>query len=231
MQKKSLRAVWSLLLAAALVAPAFPGALAAGEAAAAPSAVPAAEGEVKTEPAAGGETATDAAPDEEPDEAQKAAQEQLVRAVLQELAENGQLELPAEFELDDYADLLDMAGNVKVSDLNKTGTAASFIGADMQPYFRLRDLAYVFAGSKNQFNVGWDGQVVLTTGAAYDGDVLLLPLHMGSTQTQQAPVEIAVLVNGAAVTVPAVAVDGHYYLTVDGMNALLGTEATLQQKQ
>ncbi len=231
MQKKSLRAVWSLLLAAALVAPAFPGALAAGEAAAAPSAVPAAEGEVKTEPAAGGENETEAAPAEEPDEAQKAAQEQLDRAVLQELAENGQLELPAEFELDDYADLLDMAGNVKVSDLNKTGTAASFIGADMQPYFRLRDLAYVFAGSKNQFNVGWDGQVVLTTGAAYDGDVLLLPLHMGSTQTQQAPVEIAVLVNGAAVTVPAVAVDGHYYLTVDGMNALLGTEATLQQKQ
>ena len=45
-----------------------------------------------------------------------------------------------------------MVDNVKVSDLDKTGTAASFVGADGAPYFRMRDLAYTFNGSKNQFN-------------------------------------------------------------------------------
>ena len=69
--------------------------------------------------------------------------------------------------------------NVKVTDLDKTGAAASFVGRDGQPYFRLRDLAFVFSGSKNQFNVGWDGQVTVTTGAPYDGEVLTLPMSAG----------------------------------------------------
>ena len=154
------------------------------------------------------------------------------RAALIALVNNGQLEAPYDhsLNLDAYGKVLDFVDNVKVTDLDKTGAAASFVGRDGQPYFRLRDLAFVFSGSKNQFNVGWDGQVTVTTGAAYDGDVLTLPMGISSSDARQEPVEIAVSVNGSAKTVPAIAVDGHYYLTVESMNALLGTNATVQEK-
>ena len=154
------------------------------------------------------------------------------RAALIALVNNGQLEAPYDhsLNLDAYGKVLDFVDNVKVTDLDKTGAAASFVGRDGQPYFRLRDLAFVFSGSKNQFNVGWDGQVTVTTGAAYDGDVLTLPMGISSADARQEPVEIAVSVNGSAKTVPAIAVDGHYYLTVESMNALLGTGATVVEK-
>ena len=154
------------------------------------------------------------------------------RAALIALVNNGQLEAPYDhsLNLDAYGKVLAFVDNVKVTDLDKTGAAASFVGRDGQPYFRLRDLAFVFSGSKNQFNVGWDGQVTVTTGAAYDGDVLTLPMGISSADARQEPVEIAVSVNGSAKTVPAIAVDGHYYLTVESMNALLGTGATVVEK-
>ena len=154
------------------------------------------------------------------------------RAALIALVNNGQLNAPydASLNLDACAKVLDFVDNVKVTDLDKTGAAASFVGRDGQPYFRLRDLAFVFSGSKNQFNVGWDGQVTVTTGAPYDGEVLTLPMDLPSAGTRQAPVEISVSVNGSAKTVPAIAVDGHYYLTAEAMNTLLGTNATVQEK-
>lgn len=154
------------------------------------------------------------------------------RAALIALVNNGQLNAPydASLNLDAYAKVLDFVDNVKVTDLDKTGAAASFVGRDGQPYFRLRDLAFVFSGSKNQFNVGWDGQVTITTGAPYDGEVLTLPMDLPSAGTRQSPVEISVSVNGSAKTVPAIAVDGHYYLTAEAMNTLLGTNATVQEK-
>ena len=110
-------------------------------------------------------------------------------------------------------------GNVYVTDLDKSGTAASFVGTDGSPYFRIRDLAYIFTGSEHQFNVDWvDGQVVVTTGAAYDGDVLEVPADISAADRNQAPADITV------------SVDGHYYLTVESFNALLGTDATVQEK-
>ena len=122
-------------------------------------------------------------------------------------------------------------GNVYVTDLDKSGTAASFVGTDGSPYFRIRDLAYIFTGSEHQFNVDWvDGQVVVTTGAAYDGDVLEVPADISVADRNQAPADITVSVDGQEQTVPAIAVDGHYYLTVESFNALLGTDATVQEK-
>ena len=153
------------------------------------------------------------------------------RAALIALVNNGQLATPynESLNLDAYAGVLGMADNVQVTDLDKTGTAAAFVAADGQPYFRLRDLAYIFTGSQHQFNVAWaDGQVVVTTGAAYDGGVLTLPMDLsGSGLT---PADITVSVDGAGVTVPAIAVDGNYYLTVEAVNTLLGTDATVQEK-
>ena len=122
-------------------------------------------------------------------------------------------------------------GNVYVTHLDKSGTAASFVGTDGSPYFRIRDLAYIFTGSEHQFNVDWvDGQVVVTTGAAYDGDVLEVPADISVADRNQAPADITVSVDGQEQTVPAIAVDGHYYLTVESFNALLGTDATVQEK-
>ena len=123
-------------------------------------------------------------------------------------------------------------GNVYVTDLDKSGTAAAFVGTDGNPYFRIRDLAYIFTGSEHQFNVSWaDGRVVVTTGAAYDGDVLEVPADISSADRNQAPAEISVSVDGAETSVPAIAVDGHYYLTVDALNTLLGTDATVQERE
>lgn len=40
-------------------------------------------------------------------------------------------------------------------------------GSGMTNYIKLRDLALLLMGSPAQFQVGWDGQVTITTGAAY----------------------------------------------------------------
>ena len=155
------------------------------------------------------------------------------RATLIELVNTGRLESPysQSLNLDTYSEVLGMVDNVKVSDLDKTGTAASFVGADGAPYFRMRDLAYTFNGSKNQFNVSWaDGNVAITTSTAYDGELFPLPVRIPAAVQEQIPADITVSVDGTDITVPAILFDGHYYLTVDGMNALLGTNATIQEK-
>ena len=155
------------------------------------------------------------------------------RATLIELVNTGRLESPysQSLNLDTYSEVLGMVDNVKVSDLDKTGTAASFVGADGAPYFRMRDLAYTFNGSKNQFNVSWaDGKVAITTSTAYDGELFPLPVRIPAAVQEQIPADITVSVDGTDITVPAILFDGHYYLTVDGMNALLGTNATIQEK-
>lgn len=155
------------------------------------------------------------------------------RATLIELVNTGRLESPynQSLNLDTYSEVLGMVDNVKVSDLDKTGTAASFVGADGAPYFRMRDLAYTFNGSKNQFNVSWaEGKVAITTSTAYDGELFPLPVRIPAAVQEQIPADITVSVDGTDITVPAILFDGHYYLTVDGMNALLGTNATIQEK-
>ncbi|MFQ7426785.1 MAG: bifunctional metallophosphatase/5'-nucleotidase [Flavonifractor plautii] len=57
------------------------------------------------------------------------------RATLIELVNTGRLESPysQSLNLDTYSEVLGMVDNVKVSDLDKTGTAASFVGADGAP--------------------------------------------------------------------------------------------------
>ncbi len=154
------------------------------------------------------------------------------RAALIELVNNGQLEAPygQSLNLDRCADVLALADNVKITALDKTGTAAAFVGADGAPYFRLRDLAFLFIGSEHQFNVGWDGKVAVTTGAAYDGKVLTLTTGSPATSAARTPADITVSVDGKDVTVPAIAFEGHYYLTVEAVNTLLGTSATVQEK-
>ena len=155
------------------------------------------------------------------------------RATLIELVNTGRLESPysQSLNLDTYSEVLGMVDNVKVSDLDKTGTAASFVGADGAPYFRMRDLAYTFNGSKNQFNVSWaDGKVAITTSTAYDGELFPLPVRIPAAVQEQIPADITVSVDGTDITVPAILFDGHYFPTVDGMNALLGTNAAIQEK-
>lgn len=156
------------------------------------------------------------------------------RATLVALIRSGQLETPYAKSLNlnhyEVKNLLASANNVKLTDLDQFGTAASFADADGVPYFRLRDLAFLFTGSKDQFNVRWDGKVVVQRGQAYDGGVLPLPWSIPASAAAVPPAEITVSVDGADVRVSAIAVDGHYYLSVEGVNALLGTSATVQDK-
>ena len=142
------------------------------------------------------------------------------RAKLIALVNNGQLETPysASLNLDAYAGVLSLADNVTLAG-GQTGTAAAITLADGTTYYRLRDLAFLFSGSEAQFNVGWDGRVTVTTGAAYDGAVVTLPMQAPAAQS---PADITVSVDGRDVTVSAIAFEGHYYLSAAGVNALLG---------
>ena len=72
--------------------------------------------------------------------------------------------------------------------------------------------------------------MVVQRGQAYDGGVLPLPWSIPASAAAVPPAEITVSVDGADVRVSAIAVDGHYYLSVEGVNALLGTSATVQDK-
>ena len=74
------------------------------------------------------------------------------------------------------------------------------------------------------------GKVAITTSTAYDGELFPLPVRIPAAVQEQIPADITVSVDGTDITVPAILFDGHYYLTVDGMNALLGTNATIQEK-
>ena len=98
---------------------------------------------------------------------------------------------------------------------------ASTIAATADGYFRLRDLAAALKGTKAAFNVEWNGQVVVTRGGEYT--VEPLPAASGANGAAQ---QITVLADGKPVSVQAVNYEGNYYVSVDGVNALLGTAAT-----
>ena len=73
--------------------------------------------------------------------------------------------------------------------------------------------------------------MAITTSTAYDGESCSpCPCASPCAVQEQIPADITVSVDGTDITVPAIFFDGHYYLTVDGMNALLGTNATIQEK-
>ena len=68
----------------------------------------------------------------------------------------------------------------------------------------------------------WNGQVLITKGGEYTAE----PLVSRGDVTPLDYVNITVQVDGAPVEISALLIGGHYYVSVDGINALLGLNAT-----
>ena len=75
-----------------------------------------------------------------------------------------------------------------------------------ETYYRLRDVAAAVSGTDSQFNVAWNGGVVVTTGAAYTDAVPSAAPASGTS------VSLTLTVDGESVTEDAVLANGNYYL-------------------
>lgn len=94
--------------------------------------------------------------------------------------------------------------------------------------FRLRDLATILKGTDAAFNVEWNNetaQVEITKGGEYTAGPL--PADNGE-YVGLSYGKITVLVDGAPVEVDALLRAGNYYITAEGLNAILGTNATVE---
>lgn len=156
------------------------------------------------------------------------------RATLVALIRSGQLETPYAKSLNlnhyEVKNLLASANNVKLTDLDQFGTAASFADADGVPTSACGTWPSSLPAPRTSSTCAGTAMVVVQRGQAYDGGVLPLPWSIPASAAAVPPAEITVSVDGADVRVSAIAVDGHYYLSVEGVNALLGTSATVQDK-
>ncbi len=91
-------------------------------------------------------------------------------------------------------------------------------------FYRLRDLAVILKGTDLAFNVDWNeaaARVEITKGVEYTAQIL---------PPAEAPVanniaDLTLLVDGAPVTVKANLVGGNYFVTAEGLNAILGANA------
>ena len=90
-------------------------------------------------------------------------------------------------------------------------------------YYRLRDMATILKGTSLAFNVAWSDGVVITKGEVYADEALAMPEAVPTA----APVTLSVTVDGAPVEVSALLNSGNYYVTAEGLNALLGAAATV----
>ena len=98
-----------------------------------------------------------------------------------------------------------------------------YSAAELDGFYRLRDLASSFAGTTAGFNVEWvNGQVVITKGAAYTAEAL----PAATVTAFESTGAITVLVDGKPVEVTAALYQGNYYVSLDTVNSLLGIQAT-----
>ncbi len=83
---------------------------------------------------------------------------------------------------------------------------AATLTVDGETYYRLRDVAAAVSGTDSQFNVAWNGGVVVNTGAAYTDAVPSAAPASGTS------VSLTLTVDGESVTEDAVLANGNYYL-------------------
>lgn len=96
-----------------------------------------------------------------------------------------------------------------------------YSAAELEGFYRLRDLASAFAGTTAGFNVEWvNGQVVITTGAPYTAEAL----PAVTVPAFEATGYITVLVDGKPVEVASELYQGHFYVPVGAIDALLGIQ-------
>ena len=94
--------------------------------------------------------------------------------------------------------------------IQKTGGESAVTVATLtsggETYYRLRDVAASVSGTDSQFDVAWDGSIVVTTGTAYTGEMPTAAAASGSAET------LTLTVDGASVTSAALLANGNYYL-------------------
>lgn len=149
------------------------------------------------------------------------------RAELIGYINNGMLDAPYDksYNLADYDALVAQAKVYNVLANGKAYTAA-VVDNGVQ-WFRLRDIATILKGTDLAFNVDWDeanAQVVITKG----GDYTAPALEPATYEAAEAEGPITILVDGdMLVEVQTVLLGGNYYVSVEGLNALLGASATV----
>ena len=94
------------------------------------------------------------------------------------------------------------------------GVSAATVQADGQTYYRLRDVAASVSGGENQFDVQWNGGVVVSTGKAYTGSVPT------GTPAAGAAASLNLTVDGKAVSTNAVLAEGNYYVSASFLATL-----------
>ena len=93
-------------------------------------------------------------------------------------------------------------------------TSVATLESNGETYYRLRDVAASVSGAENQFNVSWNGGVVVTTGAAYTQAVPTTAPTTGERVT------LTLTVDGAESTTPALLSGGNYYVPTSFLSTL-----------
>ena len=105
-------------------------------------------------------------------------------------------------------------------------SAATAVDADGNTYYRLRDLATAFNGTTAQFQPVWLKSAAVDLNKPYTERALALPEQM---PVQGTPFSLAISADGNSHLIDAILVQnvlgGNYYVTVEGINTLLGINA------
>ncbi len=118
---------------------------------------------------------------------------------------------------------LNNANNVVAYGVLNSADEAVSSGLGDTKFYRLRDVALALKSTEAAFNVDWNGQVVITKGGLYEA-AALAPRAEGTAIDYA---HITVLVDEVPVEVSALLIGGNYYLSAEGLNSLLGTNATV----
>ncbi|WP_297209465.1 bifunctional metallophosphatase/5'-nucleotidase [uncultured Flavonifractor sp.] len=105
-------------------------------------------------------------------------------------------------------------------------SAATAVDAAGNTYYRLRDLATAFNGTTAQFNPYWLKSAYIALNTPYTERALEMPEQM---PVQGTPFSLAISADGNSHLIDAILVQnvlgGNYYVTVEGINTLLGINA------
>lgn len=149
------------------------------------------------------------------------------REIIVELINNGQLQTPYDKSYNLYSDevkmILEGVNNIKIGD--KYDTIDVFVSSSGISYYRLRDIAMATRGTDRQFNIGWQGQIVIEHGEEYNEEPL--PLHLeGHVEWHELMINVAgqnVNVFGAY-AIETGKKSGHYYFDEENLEKILNYE-------
>lgn len=95
-----------------------------------------------------------------------------------------------------------------------TAVPVASLAVGGETYYRLRDVAASVTGSANQFDVSWNGGVVIETKTAYTGNA------PETSAAEGAAVTLDLTVDGQAVSTAAMLANGNYYVPASFLTTL-----------